>query len=237
MRTARRLAPPFVVLLLLSGCASTTSPAPSPTASSASASIDRALDRTRAADSARITVELLTTVDGVDDAISGEGDVALDDDLGQMQWMSAAGSSVERRTGDEVFVQLDPPAGSWLLAPGGTPTSGAMAPLRGLDELRDMHASGSEDLAIGRAERFTGWLPVIPFVRDMGLNPTAADAVATDDRASIDVTVWVDRDGTVRRIMRTLRTSQPIAAATFTDLVRFGVAVDVRPPVDYDTAM
>ena len=237
MRTLGRLTTSLGALLLLSGCAATGDSASTPTTpASAVVTIDRALERTRAAGSAKITVDLLTTVDGVDDAISGQGEVTLDHGLGQMQWTSPAGSSVERRTDDGVFVQVDPPTGSWLLAPAGTPTSGTMDPLRGLDELEDARASGVEQLSIGEAERFTGSLPAVPFVADMGLNPTAADAVAADDRASIDVTIWVDRDGAVRRIMRTLRTSVPVAAATFTDLVEFGALVDVQTPGDYDTA-
>ena len=237
MRTLGRLPTSLAALLLLSGCAVGDDAASSPTTpASAVVTIDRALERTRAAGSVELTVDLLTTVDGVDDAISGQGEVALDGGLGQMQWTSPAGPSVERRTADGVFVQVDPPNGAWLLAPEGTPTSGTMDPLRGLDELEGARNSGVEELSIGEAERFTGSLPAAPYVQSMGLNPTAADAVAADDRASIDVTIWVDGDGMVRRIMRTLRTSVPVAAATFTDLVDFGAVVDVPTPADYDTA-
>lgn len=237
MRLTGRFATGIVTALLVSGCTAAADPASSPTAVDApGVTLTRALEATRDADSAEITVELLTTVDDVDDAISGQGTVALTGMSGQMQWTSSAGVSIERRTSDGVFVQLDPPAGSWRRAPAGTPTSGTMDPLRGLDELTDVQRSGIEQLSTGEAERFIGSLPADPYVDAMGLNPTAAEAVAADEQASIDVTVWVDRDGRVRRVMRTLRTSLSIAAATFTDLVEFGAAIDVRTPRNYETA-
>ena len=237
MMIARRLAIGLSALLLMSGCsAGGDQPPPSTTSQASVSTLQGAIDQTRAAESADVTVELLTTVDGVDDAISGQGVVSFDRDLGEMRWTSTAGPSVERRTADGVFVQFDAPDGSWVRAPRGTPTSGTMTPLRGLDDLQDVRASGTEPLSIGDTTRFTGTLPAVPYVADMGLNPIAAEAVAADEHAGIDVTVWVDREGRVRRIMRTLRTSLPIAAATFTDLVEFGVPIEVRTPTDYDTA-
>lgn len=237
MSVTRHLAIGFGVLLLMSGCSQEGAQPRTSTVSQPSVSaMQRAIERTREADGADITVELLTTVDGVDDAITGRGRVALDRELGELQWTSTGGPSVERLTPDGVFVQLDPPDGPWLRAPQGTPTAGTMSPLRGLDEMQDVRVSGTEQLSIGEAERFTGSLPAVAYVEDLGLNPTAAEAVAADEQATIDVTLWVDREGRVRRIMRTLRTSLPIAAATFTDLVDFGVPIEVRTPTDYDTA-
>lgn len=230
----------LVAALLIGSCASGAQPTvtstPTHATADATSALLRAVERTAALGNATLTVEVLTTVDGLDDALSGQGVVALDGASGEMSWTSGAGDSVERRTPDGVFVQLDPPDGGWLIAPDGTATSGALAPLVGLDELTEVRAEGDETLSIGPTRRFTGSLPADGHEGALGLNPTAAEAVTSDEQSSIDVTVWVDADGHIRRVMRTLRTSVPVSAATFSDLLEFGTPLHVRTPEGYETA-
>ena len=129
-------------------------------------------------------------------------------------------------------MQLDPPDGEWLAIPPDewTPTATTGNPLRGLGDMTGLTDEGADVIAGVPTIRFTGSLPAAEHGDGMGLNESALRLVAADPAAAIDLTVWVDGQGLITRIMRTLRTSADVAASTVTDLAGFGTSVQIITP-------
>ncbi len=199
---------------------------PTPSASP----LDSALAATTARGTARMSVQILTAADGVDREITGEGLVDLAKDLSDIRWQSAAGPSREITTEDGFFVEVQPD--SWLSVEPGreTPTSQAGLPLRGLLALEDPRSAGQEDLDGTTADLITGYLPAAGNTAGMGLNDMELRALEDYPRALVSVTVWVDDQGLIRQVMRTLEDAGPVAATTIARLTEFGVPAPVSAP-------
>lgn len=210
-------------------------PTPTPTTATieptpSASPLDSALSATTARGTARISVQILTAADGVDREITGEGLVDLAKDLSDIRWQSAAGPSREITTDEGFFVEVQPD--SWLSVEPGrqTPTSTAGLPLRGLLALEDPQSAGEEDLDGTATDLITGHLHAEGNVAGMGLNDMEMTALKDYPQALVRVTLWVDDQGLIRQVMRTLEGAGPVAATTIARLSEFGVPAPVTAP-------
>lgn len=211
------------------------SPTPTPTRATieptpSASPLDSALSATTARGTARISVQVLTAADGVEREITGEGLVDLATDQSDIRWQSEAGPSREITTSEGFFVEVQP--GSWLSVEPGrqTPTANAGLPLRGLLALQDPQSAGQDDLDGSAADLVTGYLPAESNASGMGLNDMELAALRDYPQAVVLVTLWIDAQGLIRQVMRTLADAGPIAATTIARLSDFGVPAPVSAP-------
>lgn len=204
----------------------TPTPSPSPN------DVANAVSTTNAIGTASLQVTILTTVDGLDDELVGEGVAVLNSGDADLTWQSSAGTSREVSIDDIGYVQIEPPDGDWItLGEGETvPTLAAGQPLVGLAELAELRNEGAEVIGDVETTRFTGWLPAQSHLEGMGLNDIAARRVLDDPAARIDVTVWVDGLGRIIRIMRTVASTSGVAASSTTELTDIGMPVTISDP-------
>ena len=201
-----------------------TSPSASPVATAVSVTASRG--------TAHLAISVLTTVVGFDDEIQGNGVAVFDSGAADISWDSVVGPTREIVTGDQLFVQLEPPSGAWLEIPADewTPTAGAGRPLQGLDSLMGVRATGEELLDGVATTRYTGSLPLTGNTAGLGLNEQALRLVAADPSARLEITVWVDQQGLIVRVMRTLVSTTDVSASNVTRLDDFGLAAAVSAP-------
>lgn len=236
--------------LLLTGCATTSgsdgpgasatglpSPAPSaatsaPPPTSSATPLASAISATSAPGTARASIRILTSVGGLDDELIGTGPVVFGTGDADLTWQANAGSSREVAFDGTVALQLDPPAGEWIMVPEGTwiPTLAAGQPLRDLADLREVRTDGSELLDGVETTRLVGWLPAAGHLGGLGINELAVAAIEADPGARVEVTVWVDGTGRIVRIMRTTQSQTDVQASATTDLTDFGMAAQIRDP-------
>jgi hypothetical protein len=213
--------------------ASAASPSATPPGASPSANpLATALSATNARGTAQLAISVLTTVAGFDDEIDGVGSASFSDGQSDIIWSSVVGQTRELMTTDGLFVLLDPPDGEWLAIQQDewTPTATSGNPLRGLGDITGLTDEGADVIDGVAATRFTASLPASEHGDGMGLNEQALRLVTDDPTAAIDLTVWVDGQGLITRIMRTLRTSADVAASTVTNLAGFGTSVQIITP-------
>jgi hypothetical protein len=189
---------------------------------------------TRALGTARMAVDVSTSIDGTGAVRSGEGTVALSQDMSSMVWTSD-GQRVHELINDQgTFLQDDIPDGLWTRLPEGetTPNHVFADPLHGLGGLMDLAVEGPDTLDGVEVTRYSGALPADPSsLADMGLSQE--QVAALDDAwagRTIAVTAWAD-GSRVLRVDRAL--DLPDRAATASTSLRlsdFGVLTDIEVP-------
>jgi hypothetical protein len=195
---------------------------------------------------ARIVVDLRSSVGGSERSLTGTGVAALDPGWADMAWTSdgpnpPAGTKTREMVNDQgIFVQVDPPDGGWMRIstkdpnPGTTPTSASADPLRNLEVLRGVTGQGPETVDGIPAERFTGWLPVDEAeLSAMGLSDEEIGAIGSIPEGSrVDVTLWLDAAGHVIRVDRLMDLGGTTQASAFSSarLVAFSEMIDLLSP-------
>lgn len=179
-------------------------------------------------------MRILTSVGGLEEELTGSGLIAFATGDADLTWQGSAGASREVTVDSTSALQLEPPDGEWIAIPADTwiPTLAAGQPLRGLADLRDVRDDGDERLDAIETTRLVGSLPAPGNLEGMGINDLAAAAVEADPQARIDVTVWLDGAGRIIRILRTLVSSTDVQSSSTTTLTEFGVAAEIRDPLD-----
>ncbi len=191
-----------------------------------------AVSATNARGTARLTISVLSTVQGFSDEIEGEGLAILGSGDADIIWSSVVGQTHEIITANELFVQLEPPSGPWLSIPADewTPTASAGRPLRGISEITDARLDGDEVLDGVATTRYVGSLDFADHADGLGLNGQALQLAEAAGSTRIEVTVWIDERGLIVQVMRTLIGGGDVSASTVTRLSEFGISAIVTPP-------
>ena len=210
------------------------SPSPSLSTSPAATVLTSAVSATTARGTARLEITVLSTVEGFDDEIQGEGLAVLNAGDVDLTWNSVVGQTHEIILADNLFVQLEPPSGAWVTVPveEWTPTAAAGRPLRGLSGVMDVRLDGVEFLDGVEATRYSGFLDLAGHSDGLGLNSRALQLAAASPSTRIAATVWIDSSGLIVQVMRTLVGATDIAASTVTRLADFGTSAAIAPPIE-----
>lgn len=210
------------------------SPSPSLSTSSSATVLTSAVSATTARGTARLQITVLSTVEGFDDEIQGEGLAVLNAGDADLTWSSVVGQTHEIIMADDLFVQLEPPSGAWVAVPAEewTPTAAAGRPLRGLSDVMDVRLDGVELLDGVEATRYSGFLDLAGHSDGLGLNSRALQLAAASPSARIAATVWIGNSGLIVQVMRTLVGANNVGASTVTRLTDFGVAAAITNPTE-----
>ena len=210
------------------------SPSPSLSTTPSATVLTTAVSATTARGTARVAISVLTTVEGFDDEIDGEGLTVLGSGDADLTWNSAVGQTREIITANELFVQLEPPTGAWVAVPveEWTPTAAAGRPLRGLSDIPDARPDGTEVLDGVETTRYRGFLDLAGHGDGLGLNERALQLAAASPSARIEATVWIDDRGLIVQVLRTLVGTTDVAASTVTRLADFGTSAAIAPPIE-----
>ena len=210
------------------------SPSPSLSTSPSATVLTSAVSATTARGTARLEITVLSTVEGFDDEIQGEGLAVLNAGDVDLTWNSVVGQTHEILLADDLFVQLEPPSGAWVTVPAEewTPTAAAGRPLRGLSDLMDVRLDGVEILDGVESTRYSGFLNLAGNGDGLGLNSRALQLAAASPSARIAATVWIDSSGLIVQVMRTLVGANNVAASTVTRLTDFGIAAAITNPAE-----
>lgn len=202
-------------LLVLSACApqqvANPQPSPSPNA------LANAIEATAARGTAQITV----TIDGGFGAVTGTGSTSLISPRGTITWESTnadEGAWTELITRKGLYSLIDD---LWYLAPPGThtPTSGALAPLDGLNQLET-----------NSVDPFSGSLPL---TIESALNFSEEELVNLPAECPREVTVnlEVNSAGIIERITKEF-TCPDFNRLSVTELTNLGKSLDITEPED-----
>ena len=210
------------------------SPSPSLSTSPSATVLTSAVSATTARGTARLEITVLSTVEGFDDEIQGEGLAVLNAGDADLTWNSVVGQTHEIILADNLFVQLEPPSGAWVTVPAEewTPTAAAGRPLRGLSDVMDVRLDGVEFLDGVEATRYSGFLELAGHSDGLGLNSRALQIAAASPSTRIAATVWIDSSGLIVQVMRTLVGANNVAASTVTRLTDFGIAAAITNPAE-----
>lgn len=210
------------------------SPSPSLSTSPSATVLTSAVSATTARGTARLAITVLSTVEGFEDEIQGEGFAVLNAGDADLTWNSVVGQTHEIVLADELFVQLEPPSGAWVPVPAEewTPTAAAGRPLRGLSDVTDVRLDGVELLDGVESTRYSGFLNLAGHSDGLGLNSRALQLAAASPSARIAATVWIDSSGLIVQVMRTLIGTTDVAASTVTRLTDFGIAAPITAPIE-----
>ena len=210
------------------------SPSPSLSTSPSATVLTSAVSATTARGTARLEITVLSTVEGFDDEIQGEGLAVLNAGDVDLTWNSVVGQTHEIILADNLFVQLEPPSGAWVTVPveEWTPTAAAGRPLRGLSDVMDVRLDGVEFLDGVEATRYSGFLELAGHSDGLGLNSRALQIAAASPSTRIAATVWIDSSGLIVQVMRTLVGANNVAASTVTRLTDFGIAAAITNPAE-----
>jgi hypothetical protein len=189
---------------------------------------------TRALGTARMSVDVDSSIDGADDHRSGRGTVAIGQGMSSMTWTSGAGTTRELINDQGTFVQDDIPDGLWSRLPEGesTPNHPFADPLHGLGGLLGITVEGPATLDGMPVTRYSGTLPADPTtLEDLGLSSQqVADLGTAWAGRPIRVTAWAD-GSRVLRVDRELDLPDTGGHATASvRLSDFGVLSDIAVP-------
>jgi hypothetical protein len=227
------------LVVALAGCqASSQSAEPEPTIAmmpSANA-FSSAVSFTRGLGTGRLAIRATTTVDSVTTERSGTATAAFDPKgYGIATWTDGSAVVVELANEKSVFAR---PTGSgelWTPRPEDATSLSRtiMAPLTGLGELAEVRSEGSTDLGGTPTTRYSGRLPADPDrLRALGFDAADLAAIGEEWRGTaIDVVVWVDGNGRVVRVDRSIDLPAAAASAsTSTTITDFTAALDLTNP-------
>jgi hypothetical protein len=246
-----RRARPWLAAVVLTVAASTLvacgTPRVAPTSPAASEPISMmptandfvtALIRTRDLGTAKVEIDVTTTVGEVTRELAGTGAVATDPGFGNLTWTGDAGQTHEIINDIATYVQSEPPDGIWTkLAKGDrTPTTGFADPLSGLGTLALVTNEGADDIDGVPATRYTGTLQIDPNrMVDLGLSEAEIAGIGDAwQGASMMVTAWVDAKGRVVHIDRVAeligQDAVPVRVEVSTALSDFSGGLDLENP-------
>lgn len=116
----------------------------------------------------------------------------------------------------------------WEEVPTGviTPTGELADPLRQLTQARDIALEGTESLDGTPVQRYAMTLPTDP----VGFGFTESERRGVTDPLSVSALVWIDSQGRIVRVLRTLTTSAGAIATTDARLSDFAEPVDIQAP-------
>lgn len=203
-----------VPALSLSSCA-TTQPA-NPESSPSPNALANAIEATASRGTTKITVEVVSDTE----TLAGTGSASLTSGTGQIDWTNLVTGEeyTELNNKDGLYSQID---GTWFLAPPGTvtPTSGAIAPLSELSELKIT----SEGSLVGQ----------LPLTIENGLNLSEEDLVSIPAECPlfIDTQITLNESGLITEISKEFPCPGYQRAST-TILSDFGTSLDLAEPVD-----
>lgn len=209
---------------------------PTPDMTVSEVNLSAALDATQARGTASMEVLVLTTLGDLEAAVEGVGVIDFQSDAAEVAWSDEFGDVIERKTPDGLFVQLDPPEGSWFQFDSGnaTPTSYALAPLTDLTSVVDIQNEGTERVDGMETTRLVGTTPPEDCINGAGFSQE--DELEFGDDVICGVSVWVDEEGLIVRVDRTFRATtsagveaRSVRSTTFTD---FGSVITVPTPTD-----
>lgn len=212
-RAAAILMPTLIVgSIALSACATnqTADPQSSPSPNELASAIE--------ATSARGTANLGVEVASDTETLTGSGTASLTSGTGQITWSNLVTGEelTELNNKDGLYSQID---GTWFVAPPGTltPTSGALAPLSGLNEL-----TASEE------EPLRGQLP-LTLESGMNLSEEELINIPSDCPALIDVQVTLNDSGLITGISKEFDCPgyQRVSVTRLTD---FGTSLNLDAP-------
>lgn len=202
-------------LLVLSACApqQVANPQPSPSPNALANAIE--------ATAARGTAEITVTIDGDFGTLTGAGSTSLISPRGTMTWESTnadEGAWTELITRKGLYSLIDD---LWYLAPPGTHTrtSGALAPLDGLNQLET-----------NSVDPFSGSLPL---TIESALNFSEEELVNLPAECPREVTVnlEVNSAGIIERITKEF-TCPDFNRLSVTELTNLGKSLDITEPED-----
>lgn len=202
-------------LLVLSACApqqvANPQPSPSPNA------LANAIETT----AARGTAEITVTIDGDFGTLTGTGSTSLISPRGTITWESTdsdQGTWTELVTRKGLYSFIDD---LWYLAPPGThtPTSGALAPLDGLNQLTGASSESSSGS--------------LPLTIESALNFSEEELLSLPAECPREVSVKLDinSDGIIERITKEF-TCPDFNRLSVTELTDFGTSLDITEPED-----
>jgi hypothetical protein len=235
----RRILLIAVTLALLTACASGAEDAQETVADPApelQVSLPAALDATQTRGTATMEVLVLTTLGELEAAVEGVGVIDFNADAAEIAWSDEFGDVIERKTPDGLFVQLDPPDGSWFQfdSENSTPTSYALAPLTDLASVSDLQNEGTERIDGMDTTRLVGTTRPEDCISGAGFSQE--DELEFGDDVICGVSVWIDEEGLIVRVDRTFRATtatgveaRSVRSTTFTD---FGSVINVSTPTD-----
>ena len=219
MRKLAARAPAFVTLCvsatLLSACAAQEPAAPSlsPTPNE----LANAIELTAARGTTAITV----TIESDTETLTGTGSTSMTSPKGSITWNSSnsnTGIWTELQTRKALYSFIDD---TWFAAPPGTftPTSAALSPLDGLNEL----VANSDN-------PFSGTLPL---TIESGLNFSEEELVNLPSECppEISVSIELDTNGGINRITKEFMCPD-YDRFSVTELTGFGITVTVTEPTD-----
>lgn len=223
----RRFAALVVGVVLLSACAQqdpvdpTASDTVSPTTNPTLAPSPNALADAIEATAARGTAQVSVTIDSPSQTVNGTGSTSLTSPKGSIRWESTdegVGTWTELLTRTGLYSLIDD---TWFLAPAGTftPTSAALTPLDGLNQL---DADPAAPLA-----------GTLPLTIESGLNFSEEDLVNLPQEcpAEITVSLEVDAAGIINQITKEF-ICPDYDRYSVTKLTEFGTAITVTEPTD-----
>jgi len=235
------------VALLLTAC---STPAPQPTSTLGSTEptgsesaptmsipptpqanpITSAVEATAARGTAALQVDALTEEQairgsGVVDFIQQSSDMTWADDL-DPQWQVR-----EIHVDDVTYFSSD--GATWDEVPSGvvTPTAGIAEPLRGLTEATEVTLETVETFEGQQLRRYRVELPPDPSTFGFLAEQVAELGV----QLQVEALVWVDSQGRITRVLRTLVTPTGPVATTDAQLTGFGEPVTIRAPAGGST--
>lgn len=201
-----------VASVVLSACA--TQQAANPDSSPSPNELANAIEATSARGTARLAVEVVSDTE----TLTGSGSASLTSGTGQITWshLGTGEEFTELNNRDGLYSQID---GSWFVAPPGTvtPTSGAMTPLAGLNEL----TANEEDPLQGQ----------LPLTLESGMNLSEEELIElpADCPAVIDVHVTLNDSGLITEISKEF-TCPDYQRVSVTRLTDFGTSLDLAEP-------
>lgn len=211
---------------------------PAPALSPAASPVLDAVALTRAAGSAKVTVKSTSSLGKGEPWLNiGDGEVDLSKGLGRIAFDSSNG-----RTSD-LLVNQD---SSYVSSDGGknwyfltfqqtTPLMGSINVLRLLGQVE--WSSGAPDTVKGTPlTRYDGSVvdPQLPDALDgMGISTEDPLTLSQASGLVIDISVWVDDEGRIVQILRTVSADTPqgaLGATELTTLSNFGGSIDISSP-------
>jgi len=118
---------------------------------------------------------------------------------------------------------------TWDEVPGGlvTPTAELANPLRDLTKATGVILEGTEVINGQNLRRYAMQLPAVA----VGFGLTDADRTSLATVLSVSALVWVDDQGRITRILRTLNTQAGAVATTDAQFSAFSESVTIRAPM------
>ncbi|MBU6279675.1 MAG: hypothetical protein KGN78_10560 [Actinomycetales bacterium] len=158
---------------------------------------------------------------GAVDMIQGTSDMTWSDDV-DPQWQVR-----EIVLQDAAYFSSD--GSTWDEVPGGliTPTAELADPLRDLTKATGVILEGTEVINGQNLRRYAMQLPAVA----VGFGLTDADRTSLANVLSVSALVWVDEQGRITRILRTLNTQAGAVATTDAQFSAFSEPVTIRSPM------